>query len=328
MAVASLQWMGVSCVLGLMMTMTMPATAQDSYPGSAQVRMIVPFAPGSATDITGRLIAQKLSSQMNGKFFVENKEGAGGHLGAEIVAKAAPNGYTLLLNSSSAVYGPALGMKLEYDVLKDLVPVSLVASVPFALIVHPSIASSTVTEFIAYVKANRGKLAYASGGTGAADHLGPLLFLQANGLDALHVPYKGGAPALNDTVAGRAQFSMKPTATVVPFARDGRIKVLATTGLKRSPIMPDMPTLAESGMPGFEINSWYGMMVPAKTSSVIVRRLSSEIAKALQDSEIKSQLVQLDVVAIGSSPEEYGAYLKTELERWTKVVKSAGVKLE
>lgn len=304
-----------------------PALAQDNYPSSA-VRLVVPFLPGATTDMIGRLLAQRLSAQMNATVLVENKAGAGGNVGAAFVSNSRPDGYMLLVNTTGVIFSRVLGEKLEYDVLKDLAPVALVATVPQLFYVNPSVPVNTVAEFITYLKANPDKLAYGSGGTGAITHLGPLLFLQANGLTALHVPYKGASEATIDLVAGRIQFAMQSSmVAVLPLVNDKRVKVLAITGLKRSPLLPDVPTLAET-MPGFEVGSWFGVMAPAKTPPAIVKRLNSEIVKALQDPDVRSRLARENAEPLGSTPEEYGAYLKSELERWTRIIKSAGVKLE
>ncbi|MBI4189578.1 MAG: tripartite tricarboxylate transporter substrate binding protein [Betaproteobacteria bacterium] len=306
--------------------MSSSALAQDIYP-SSPIRVVVGFAPGGAADTVGRLLAQKLSANMGTNVFVENKPGANSNIGAEFVAKSRPDGYTLLFNVPSNILSAAFGEKLGYDVLEDLAPVARVASGPMMLTVHPSVPANTAAEFIAYARANPGKLTYGSGGTGSITHLAPLLFLQANSLAALHVPYKGAGPAVLDLVGGRVQFAMLGMGPGVPLMKDKRIKALAITSLTRSLLLPDVPTLAET-MPGFEVGTWYGMMAPAKTPPAIVSRLNGAIVKALQDPDMKSRLAQNNIEPLGSSPEDYGAYLRSELERWTKVIKSAGIKLE
>ena len=301
-----------------------PAAAQDNYP-SSPVKLVAGFPPAGGTDLVARLLAQKLTGQMNVNFLVENKPGANGNIGAELVAKSTPDGYTLLYNTSGVIFSRALGEKLGYDILKDLAPVSLVTSLPMVLLVHPSLPINTVAEFTANLKANPDKLAYGSGGIGNIIHLATLLFLQANDVTALHVPYKGTAPLLHDAVAGRIQFTFQVPGTAVPLVKDKRMRALAISSLKRSPLLPEVPTLSES-MPGFEIGTWHGVMAPAKTPATIVKRLNREIVKVLQDSDIKSRLGKLGAEPLGSTPEEYGAYLRSELDRWTKVIKNAGIK--
>lgn len=311
-------------VLSVMFT---PAFAQETYP-SAPIRLVLGFPPGATTDVVARLLAQKLGSQMNVSIVVDNKPGANGNVGTEFVAKARPDGYTLLVNTSGVSLSPALGEKLGYDILKDLVPIALVAATPSSLVVHPSLPANTPAEFITYARANPNKLAYGSTGIGNITHLGVVVFLQANGLTALHVPYKGAAPANIDLVAGRVQFRFSEMASVLPLVREKRIRLLALTGLKRSPLLPDVPTLSESVMPGFEAGGWFGLMAPAQTSPAIIRRLNAEVMRALQDPESQARLTGENAEPRGSTPEEYTAYIKSELERWTRIVKSADVKPE
>ena len=299
--------------------------AQETYPASP-VRLVVGFAAGGPTDLVGRLVAQKLTAQMGMNMLVDNKPGAAGNLGAEFVARSKPDGHTLLLNSSGVVFSLAFGEKLGYDLFRDLAPVSLAATSPQLIVTHPGVPASTIGEFVAHVRANPDKLAYGSSGTGTSTHLGALLFLESNGLRALHVPYKGVAPATVDLIAGRIQFSMQSASTVLPLVRDKRINALAITGLRRSPLLPDVPTVAETMIPKFEVGAWSGVMAPAKTPAPVIRRLHAEIAKAAQDAETRAKLTQETIDLIGSSPEEYAAYLRSELDRWSRVIKSAGVK--
>lgn len=319
-------WMLTGALACVLLTLVSPVAAQDNYPASP-VRMVVGFPPGGAVDVVARLLAQKLSAQMNANVFVENKPGAGGNIGAEFVVKSKPDGYTLLIHGAPVIFSIAMGEKVSYDLLKDLAPVALVASAPNIIVVHPSVAANTVGEFIAYVKANPDKLAYGSAGSGSFSHLAPLLFLQSNGLIALHVPYKGTAPASLDLVAGRTQFGMVDVASVLPLVKDKRVRALAVTSLKRLPLLPDVPALAET-IPGSEIVNWYGIRVPANTPRAVVQKLNSEIVKALQDPDLISKLLDNGILTLGSTPEAYETYLKSELERWGKLIRSAGVKAE
>jgi tripartite-type tricarboxylate transporter receptor subunit TctC len=302
------------------------ASAQD-YP-SQPVRMIVTSSTGSTVDTIGRLLVQRLSAQLKGNFFAENRTGANGLIGVEFVVKSKPDGYNLLFNTPSVVLAPAFGEKLSYDVFKDLMPVALVGSSPLVLFVNPAVPANNVAEFIAHLKANPDKLNYGSSGTGNITHLGSLLFLQANGLSAVHVPYKGGAPAILDVVGGRIQFAMQSQTPLVPLAKDKRIKPLGIAGVARSPLLPDVPTMNEAGMPGFEIGTWVGVMAAAKTPAAIVNKLNAEIAKAMKDPAMTARLTQEGAEPLSATPEEYDAYLKREYERWSRVIKTAGVKPE
>ena len=315
-----------SCLSLSLAVIVVPVKAQESYP-SQPIRMVVGFAAGGPTDLVARLVAQKMTTQMGSNVLVDNKPGAAGNLGADFVAKARPDGCTLLLNSSGVVMSAAFGEKLTYDVFKDLTPVSLVGTAPQLIVVHPSVPANSMAEFIAHLRANPDKLAFGTAGTGTSTHLGVLLLLQMNGLTALHVPYKGVAPATVDLIAGRIQFSMQSASTLVSVAKDKRVRALGITGLRRSPILPEVPTVAET-IPGFEVGAWAGVMAPAKTPMVIVRKLHGEIVKASQDAELKAKLAQEIMDLVASSPEDYAAYLRSEMDRWSKVIRMAGVKPE
>jgi len=301
--------------------------AQGNFPISP-IRIVVAFPPGGSTDVFARLLAQKLSSQMGVSVLVENKPGANGNIGNELVSRSAPDGHTLLFNTSAVVLAPALGEKLSYNVFTDLAPVARFSTVPLVLTVHPSLAANNVKEFIAYLRANPGKLAYGSAGTGNITHLGNLMFLEANGLSALHVPYKGSSPALLDVVGGRLQFSTPTIVSAAPLVKSKRLRGVAVTSLNRAQLLPDIPSLNESAMPGFEVGAWYGVMAPAKTPAAILRKLNHEVLRVLQDPEAKSRLADNGAELFGSAPEEYGAYMNSELERWTKLIKSSGIKVD
>ena len=315
-------WM-LSGVLALALAaMSAPAVAQGDYP-SSPVRLVLGFEPGGSSDVIGRILAQKLSAQMNGNVIMDYKPGASSHIGAEFVARSKPDGYTLFLSTPSVILSLLVGEKPGYDLFKDLNPVALVASVPYILLVHPSLPVNTPAEFITFLRANPDKVIYSSAGTGSSQHLVPLMFLQTNGLTALHVPFKGAAPAMTDLVSGRSQFGLATAPLTLPMLKAKRVKALAVTSLKRMPILPDVPTLAETIMPGFETGSWLGVMAPAKIPPAIVKRLNGEIVRAVKGSDMESQLAQrgLNVEMHGSTPEELGAYIRYELDRWTKVTK-------
>jgi tripartite-type tricarboxylate transporter receptor subunit TctC len=303
------------------------AAAQADYPAKP-IRMLVAFPPGGPTDLVSRVIAQKLSEQVGQQVLVENKPGANGNIAAEQAAKAAPDGYTLFYNTSAITLSPALYSKLAFDPVKDYAPVALTAVVPLVIAVHPSVPANNLKEFIAYLKANPGKATYGSAGNGNVTHLGAFLFLHANGLDAVHVPYKGSAPSLTDLVGGQTQFTAETINAALPYIRDKRLRPLAVTSLKRISVLPDVPTLNESGMKGFEVGAWQGIVVPASTPPEIVKRLNAEVMKALASPDVKARLAAQGAEPLGSTPGEYGAYLKSELERWAKVVKQSGAKLD
>ena len=286
-----------------------PAQAQPAFP-SKPITMIVPFPPGGPTDLVARVIAQQMSESMGQPVIIDNRAGANGNLGAVLAVKAPADGYTVLYNTSSIALSPALYKSLSYDVKRDLAPVALTAVVPLALVVSPSIPANTVKEFIAYAKANPGKLSYGSAGNGNVTHLGAFQFVQANGIDAVHVPYKGSSPADIDLVGGQIQFMTDTVNSVMPFVRDKRLKMLAVTTARRMALFPDVPTLAESGMPGFEVGAWQGVMVPANTPKPIIQRLNAEVMKALQSPEVRQKLALQGAEPLGSTPEAYGAYFQ------------------
>ena len=303
------------------------AQAQAAYP-SRPITMIVPFPPGGPTDLVARVLAQTMSSQMGQQIIVDNRGGANGNIGSAAVAKAAPDGYTVLYNTSSITLSPALYKSLPYDVQRDLAPVGLAATVPLALVVNPSIPAANVKEFIAYAKANPGKLSYGSAGNGNITHLGAFQFLQANGIEAVHIPYKGSAPADADLVGGQIQFMTDTVNSVAGFVREKRLRLLAVTTLKRTSLFPDAPTIAEMGMAGFDVSAWQGLMVPANTPEAIIKRLNVEMRKALQNPEVLTKLAGQGAIPLGSTPQEYGDYIKSEITRWSVIVKQTGVTLE
>ena len=304
------------------------AALAQPYPTKA-VRMVVPFAAGAGSnDIMARLIAQKLGDSLGQQFVVDNRPGASGIIGCDIVAKAQPDGYTVLMMSLTFTVNPSLFKKLPYDTVKDLVPVTMVASAPLMLVVHPSIPVKSVAEFIAYAKANPGKLNFGSGGPGTTPHLaGEMLKTMAH-LDVTHIPYKGGAPALSDLIGGQIQFMLENIPGTLPFAKAGKLRALAVTDLKRSPLLPDLPTLDESGLKGYQIVGWNGLFVPAGTPSAIINKLHTEVVKALALPDVKERLATMGADGVGDTPQHFTAFIKAEIPKWAKVVKDAGLKVE
>ncbi len=293
------------------------------------IRFVVPWPAGGVADITSRLVARKLGENMGQTFVVDNRAGATGIIGCELVARAVPDGYTLLMGTTTThATNPVMFKKLPYDSIKDFAPISLVADAPFVLLVHPSLPVKSVKELIALAKARPGQLTYGSSGTGGSSHLGFELFSQMAGIKAVHVPYKGLAPATIDLVAGNITMSWESTAAATPYIRDKRLRALGIGSAKRSTLMPDIPTISEAGLQGFELGSWSAMFAPAATPSDIVRRLQREVTVAINDPSVRERLGALGAEAVGSTPEELAAVLKHDVVKWTKIARQANLQPE
>jgi len=304
------------------------AAAQAADWPDKPITLVVPFPPGGPTDMVARVLAQSVGEQLGQSVVVDNRPGANGNIGNAFVAKAAPDGYTMLYNTSSITLSPALYKKMSYDLRKDLVPVALTAVVPLALVVNPQLPAKTVAELVDYAKKNPGKLSYGSAGNGNVTHLAAFQVAQRFGIDAAHVPYKGSAPADVDLVAGQIQFMTDTINSVAPFIKDGKLRLLAVSTAKRLPNFPAAPTLAESGMTGFEAGAWQGVMVPAHTPQPVIDRLNQAFLQALKSPAVLEKLRAQSTEPLGSTPAEYGAYIEKELARWATVVKSTGVSLD
>jgi tripartite-type tricarboxylate transporter receptor subunit TctC len=304
---------------------TAAVLAQGSYP-SRPVRLVVPFAAGGSADVIARVIAQKVGEDLGQALVIEHRAGANSNIGAEIVANATPDGYTALYNTSSIIFNMFIYPKLGYDTFRDFAPVSLTAVVPQVLVVIPSLPPRNLQELIAHLRANPGKLNYASVGHGNIGHLTTSLFLSLNKLDAVHVPYTGSQVAYSDLLGGRTQFYFATVASAVPHVKDNRLRPIAVTSLTRTSALPDVPTMNESGMPKFEAGAWSGILVPAKTPAAIVKTLNAVVVRALKDPGVRAQLERQGTLALGSSSEEYGRHLKSEYERWGKIIREVGVK--
>ena len=303
------------------------AQTQDPWP-SKPITLVVPFPPGGPTDMVARVLAQQVGQQLGQTVIVDNRPGANGNIGNALVAKAAADGYTVLYNTSSIALSPSLYKKLSYDVAKDLRPVALTAVVPLGLVVNPKVPAHTVQELVKYAQDNKGKLSYGSAGNGNVTHLAAFQVVQHYGIDASHVPYKGSAPADVDLVAGQIEFMTDTINSVAPFIKDGKLRLLAVSTAQRIPNFPNAPTLAESGMTGFEAGAWQGVMVPAKTPDAVVQRLNAELLKALKDPGVLEKLRVQGTEPLGSTPQAYGDYIQSEIKRWAGVVKSTGVSLD
>jgi tripartite-type tricarboxylate transporter receptor subunit TctC len=319
----------VATLLMVLTTVVMPAVAYaQAWPGKP-IRFISPFAPGGGADITSRIIAQKLGPALNQQVLVDNRGGAGGNIGVDLAAKSPPDGYTLVLGTIGPIaINVSLYRKLPFDPVKDLLPVTQVANALNVLVVHPSLPAKTVKEVIAIAKARPGELSFGSSGPGATDHLAGELFKSLTGVNMVHVPYKGGAPAMLDLMAGQVQTVFSTVSTAIGAIKGGKVRAIAMTGDKRFELMPELPTIAEAGVPGFEVRNWYGVFVPAGTPREIVARLNAELAKVLQMADVKSKLLESGIEALYSTPEQFAAYIQSETQRWAKVVKASGARAE
>jgi tripartite-type tricarboxylate transporter receptor subunit TctC len=304
------------------------AGAQSGYPG-ATIKTVVGFAPGGGTDIAARIVAKKLGENLGQQVIVENRPGAGGNIATELVARAAPDGYTILLgNVGSLSVAPHLHSKLPYDPQRDLAPVTMAVVFANVLVVHPSVPAQTVAEYVGLANAKPGYMAYGTSGVGGAGHLSGELFKLMAKTDITHVPYKGGGPAMSDLLGGQIMSSFASAPSAVPHIKAGKIRALATTGATRSAFLPEVPTVAELGYPGYEATNWYAYVAPAKTPREIVDRLNREIVKVLNTPEIRAQLISNGMEPSPSTPDALAKYMDRELATWGRVVKEAGIQAE
>jgi tripartite-type tricarboxylate transporter receptor subunit TctC len=303
------------------------ALAQEPYP-SKPIRMILPFPPGGGTDLLGRLIADRLAASLGQPVVTENRGGAGGNVGAEAAARSAPDGYTIVLVAPSLAISPTLYAKLNYDPIKDFAPIALVAQVPNVMITHPSVPATTLAEFIAYARANPGKLNFGSGGLGTSNHLAGELFNLRTGAGLIHVPYKGVNLAMNGVLAGEVHLVFIGVPVPAPHIKAGRLRALAVLARERSPLVPEVPTAAEAGLADFDVTTWYGILAPAGTPRPIIQRLNGELTKMMQAPEIKERLGMMGTDPLTSTPEEFGAYIKQEIAKWGDVIRKAGLHAE
>ena len=302
--------------------------ATGAYP-NRPIRAVVPLAPGGGTDTVARLVAGKLSEGLGQQIVVDNRGGGGGVVGTELVAKATPDGYTLLVGSiTTNAVNPALYKKLPYDHLRDFAGISMIGTVPNALVVHPSVPAKSMKDFLAYAKANPGKINYGSSGIGSAPHLSMELIRSLTGVSMTHVPYKGAGAAVADVLGGQIQALCSSLAGLLPHVKSGRVRALGVTTARRNPQLPDVPTIAESGIPGYEVTIWYALYVPAGTPKAIIARLNAETVKALGSADLKERLTLQGLDVGSSTADELTAFTKAETVKWAKVVKDAGVQPE
>ena len=308
--------------------LTLQLAAAQPYP-NRPIRAVVPLAPGGGTDTVGRLVASKLSELLGQQIVVDNRGGGGGEVGTDLVAKATPDGYTILVGSiTTNAVNPVLYKKLPYDHIRDFAPISLIGTVPNALVVHTSVPAKSMKEFIAHAKANPGKVNYGSSGLGSAPHLSMELIRSMTGVAMTHVPYKGAGAAVADVLGGQIQALCSSLAGLLPHIKSGRVRALGVTTTKRNPQLPDVPTIAESGLPGYEVTIWYALFAPGATPKPILARLNAETVKALNTAELKERLTLQGLDVTPSTTDELAALVKSETAKWAKVTKQSGVQLE
>ena len=314
----------ICCLLSLVLTA--PANAQ-SYPNKP-VRVVVPYPPGGPTDIVARVLFQQVSEATGQQFLVDNRAGAGGNIGAEIVAKSPADGYTLLIGTTAHAINMSLFKNLSYDVQKDFAPVSLLTQGPLVLVAHPQFPANSIKEVIELAKSKSGGLNFASSGNGQSTHLSAELFNTMAGIKMSHVPYKGSAPALTDVMSGQVDVMFDTTLSAMPFVKAGKLKALGLTSPVRSPAAPDVPTIAESGLPGYEVFAWNGVFVPTGTPKAVVQQLNDQIRKAMLLPQVKDKFSAQGFAASWNSPENFGVFVKNEVDKWTRTVKASGATLD
>jgi tripartite-type tricarboxylate transporter receptor subunit TctC len=310
--------------LALLLGLCAPAAAE--YPDHP-VRLIIPFPPGGSNDVVGRLVANQLSEKLGHKVFVDNRGGAGGVLGTEAAASAAPDGYTLLVVSIAHAVNPAL-YKLNYDPIKSFTPISIMATGPNVLVVNPQLPVKNVKELLALARQKPGTLDYASAGVGSFQHLGGELFKLVAGVDIQHVPYKGGGPAMQDVIAGHVKIMFSSLVQTTPFIQSGQLRALGTGGAARNPVLPDVPTIAEAGVPGYVADNWWGLLAPAGTPQPIVDKLYKDIQEVLKSPELKAAFDREGAAAVTMSTEDFGKYMQDEIAKWARVVKEGNIKAQ
>jgi len=305
-----------------------PAVPAAEYP-TRPVTLVVAFTPGGASDVLARLLGRKLEQILGAPFVIDNRPGAGGNVAAEAVAHTAPDGYTLLMgNNAILATNAALYKKVNFEAEADFAPIGLIGSQANILVVNPAVPASSMAELIALAKANPGKLNFASSGHGLAAHLAGELFKVEAGIDIVHVPYKGAAPALQDVIAGHVQMMFATASSVVPHIRDGKVKALGVATLRRTAVLPEIPTIDELGLRGFDATTWHGLVAPARTPKDIVTVLNRALVATLDDASVKKSLGDLGVDIIGGTPEEFAAYIRSEIPKWTAIIKTSGAKLD
>lgn len=314
---------GLSCAIGV------AAYAQSArhYP-DRPVRLVVPFAPGGTNDVIGRIVGEKLAARLGQPVVVDNRAGANSVLGSEIVARAAPDGHTILIIAAGLAINPSLRKKLPYDTERDFAPIGLVGGGPYLMVVHPSVPAKTVGEFVAWAKTRPGQVNYASVGVGSPPHLAAELLKLIAGIDLNHVPYKGGGAVLPDLIAGRVSLFFGSISTLKPQVDAGKLRAIAVTTAHRASAMPQLPTFIEAGLKGYEVNGWYGLLAPGKTPAAIVNRLNADLRQVLNDPDTRARFLQRGMEPAPGSPQEFAALIRNEIAKWAKVIRAAGIQPE
>jgi tripartite-type tricarboxylate transporter receptor subunit TctC len=302
-------------------------TAQAQYPNKT-VRLILPFPPGGGTDTIGRIVALKLTEQLGQQVVVENRPGGGANIGVEVAAKSPPDGYTLVVPTITNAIGQTLYTRLNFDLVKDFAHITLLATTPLILVVHPSVPVKSVKEFIAFAKTRPGQLSYSSSGSGSAAHLAGEYFSSLTGVKMVHVPYKGGGPSMIALVGGEVSVCFATMPSAITYVKSGRLRGIAVSPARRSPTMPDVPTIAEAGVPGYDAGSWYGLVAPAGTPAAVITRLHTETVKLLNLPDVKERLYNAGLEVVTSTPDEYTAFTRSEIVKWGKIVKSTGLRAD
>ena len=314
-----------STVLPVLLAFCTAGALAQSYPTRA-IKLVVPSSPGGGTDIVARILGQKLSEQLGQQFVVENRAGAGTVIGNDAVAKSAPDGYTLLMGLSTLAINPSMYAKLPYDALRDFAPISQSVSACNILILHPSVPAKTVVELIALARAKPGSLTFGSAGMGTNPHLSGELFKSLARIDMVHVPFKGSGQSIISQVAGEIAANFPSVPTAMPYVKAGRLRGIGVTTLRRVEVLPDVPSIAEAGLPGYEATQWFGLLAPAGTPRPIIDRLYQESLRALRSADMKERMTAEGLEVVGSTPEEFASYIRSETEKWTQVIKAAGIK--
>ncbi len=309
-------------------TLALSATAQTQDYPNRPVRMIVAVPPGGPADTLARLVGPHLNTGLGQTVVIDNRPGANGGIAYDMAARSVPDGYTFVLVAAGVAINPSLYPNVPYHPVNDFTPITLGITVPNILVVHPSVPAKSVKELIAEINAKKGGFVFASAGNGTSGHLALEQFRLSTGTSFVHVPYKGGAPALQETLAGQTQALFSIALAATPQVKAGKVRALAITSAKRSPVAPELPTVAESGLPGFEVIGWFGWLSPAKTNKAIVGRLNQELVKALGNAEVRERLLSMATEPVGNKPEEFGRFIRSEYEKWGKVIKAANIKLQ
>ncbi len=317
----------IMLALAMAMADTGGARAAAHYP-DRPVRLVVPFAPGGTNDVIGRIVGEKFAARLGQPFVVDNRAGANSVVGSEIVAGAAPDGQTLLIVAAGFAINPSLRRQLPYDTLRDFAPIGLIGGGPYLMVVHPSLPAKTVNEFIAWAKSRQEQVNYASVGVGSPPHLAAELLKSTAGIELQHIPYKGGSAVLPDLIAGRVSLFFGSISTLQPQVKSGKLRAIAVTTARRATAMPELPTFIESGLAGYEVNGWYGLLAPGKTPGAIVSRLNGELREALADPDTRQRFLQRGIDPAPGTAQEFAALIRSEIAKWAKVIRAAGIKPE